>query len=111
MGSNLFVGNLPHSINNDQLRELFEAYGSVTSARVIMDKVTQRSKGFGFVEMGSETEAKAAIEGLDSKEVSGRPIAVKVANPREERGNGGGGAPSGGRRNFGNNSGSRGGRR
>ncbi len=96
MKKNLFIGNLPHSINDDQLRELFEAYGAVASARVIMDRMTQRSKGFGFVEMESEAEAEAAIEALDSKEVGGRPIAVKVANPRESRPGGGGGG--GGRR-------------
>ncbi|MCH9632782.1 MAG: hypothetical protein S4CHLAM6_11240 [Chlamydiae bacterium] len=99
MKKNLFIGNLPHSINDDQLRELFEAHGAVESARVIMDRMTQRSKGFGFVEMSSEAEAEAAIEALDSKEVNGRPIAVKVANPRESRGGGGNG---GGRRYDGN---------
>lgn len=100
MTKNLFIGNLPHSINDDQLRELFEAHGAVESARVIMDRMTQRSKGFGFVEMSSQAEAEAAIEALDSKEVNGRPIAVKIANPRESRGGSGGGG--GGRRFDGN---------
>ena len=90
MTKNLFIGNLPHSINDDQLRELFEAHGAVESARVIMDRMTQRSKGFGFVEMSTQAEAEAAIEALDSKEVNGRPIAVKIANPREPRSGGGG---------------------
>lgn len=85
MAKKLFVGNLSHSINDDQLKEVFEPFGSVQSARVIMDRETRRSKGFGFVEMGSETEAQAAIDGLNTTEVSGRPITVKEARPREER--------------------------
>lgn len=98
MATNLFVGSLPYSVDDAQLQELFAAVGNVASAKVIMDRESGRSKGFGFVEMGSDEEAKAAIEQLDGKEVEGRTIAVKEAQPREERGE---------RRSFGGNGGGR----
>jgi RNA recognition motif-containing protein len=98
MATNLFVGSLPYSVDDAQLQELFAAVGNVVSAKVIMDRESGRSKGFGFVEMGSDEEAKAAIEQLDGKEVSGRAIAVKEAQPREDRGE---------RRSFGGNGGGR----
>ena len=96
MSKNLYVGNLPYSIDSSQLESLFEAYGAVNSAQVINDRDTGRSKGFGFVEMANDQEADAAIEGLNGKEEEGRALTVNVARPREERGGGGGG---GGRRN------------
>ena len=102
MATNLFVGSLPYSVDDAQLQELFAAAGTVTSAKVIVDRDSGRSKGFGFVEMGTDEEAKAAIEQLDGKEVDGRAIAVKEAQPRENRdrgsfGGGGGGGYGGGR--------------
>ncbi|MFW5893846.1 MAG: RNA recognition motif domain-containing protein [Verrucomicrobiota bacterium] len=96
MSKNLYVGNLPYSIDSSQLESMFEAYGTVNSAQVINDRDTGRSKGFGFVEMANDQEADAAIEELNGKEVEGRALTVNVARPREERGGGGGG---GGRRN------------
>ncbi|MBQ7651089.1 MAG: RNA-binding protein [Victivallales bacterium] len=89
MGKNLYVGNLSYSIKDDELNSIFAAYGKVTSAQVIMDRETQRSKGFGFVEMPDDTEALAAIEALNGKEVNGRPLTVNEARPREPRRNGG----------------------
>lgn len=94
MATNLFVGSLPYAIDDAALQELFASVGNVVSAKVIMDRETGRSKGFGFVEMGSDEEAKAAIKQLDGKEVEGRTIAVKEAQPRENRE----------RRSFGDNS-------
>ena len=85
MATNLFVGSLPYAIDDAQLEELFAPFGTVTSAKVIMDRETVRSKGFGFVEMATEDDAKAAMAGLDGKEVMGRAIAVKEAQPRENR--------------------------
>lgn len=96
MASKLFVGSLPYSITDQQLNDLFAEFGKVVSATVIIDRETNRSKGFGFVEYESSEEAKAAIEGLNEKEVEGRRIVVNEAKPREERprrnfdGNGGG---------------------
>lgn len=89
---NIFVGSLPWSTEGDDLREIFEAYGSVDSAKVISDKFTGRSKGFGFVEMSNEEEAKKAIAELDGSEVSGRSIVVNESKPKpegERRGGGG----------------------
>lgn len=108
MATNLFVGSLPYSVDDAQLEELFAAAGTVTSAKVITDRETGRSKGFGFVEMSTDDEAKAAIAQLDGKEISGRAIAVKEAQPRENRerrpfsggGNGGGGGGFGGGRRY-----------
>lgn len=85
MATNLFVGGLAYAVTDDELRELFEAAGTVKSAKVIVDKYSNQSKGFGFVEMGSDDEAKKAIDDLNGKEVQGRSIAVSEARPREER--------------------------
>jgi len=85
MGKNLYVGNLPYSIDNNQLKDLFTEAGSVESATVITDKLSGRSKGFGFVEMATDEEAAKAIETLNEKEIEGRNIKVNEARPREER--------------------------
>jgi RNA recognition motif-containing protein len=85
MAKNLYVGNLPYSIDDNQLKDLFSEAGSVTSATIITDKMSGRSKGFGFVEMSSEEEAAKAIEMFNEKEVEGRNIKVNEARPREER--------------------------
>ena len=81
----LYVGNLAFSTTNDELKAAFEQFGAVESATVIMDRETGRSKGFGFVDMNNDEEAKAAIEGLDGKPLGGRNIRVNEARPREER--------------------------
>lgn len=81
----LYVGNLAFSTTNDELKAAFEQFGAVESATVIMDRETGRSKGFGFVDMGNDEEAKAAIEGLDGKPLGGRNVRVNEARPREER--------------------------
>ncbi|MGH7195417.1 MAG: RNA recognition motif domain-containing protein [Candidatus Saccharimonadales bacterium] len=88
MATKLFVGSLPYALNDDSLGEIFANVGSVVSAKVIMDRETGRSKGFGFVEMSSEDEAKAAIDQLNGKEVEGRTIVVNMARPRENTGGG-----------------------
>ncbi len=85
MASKLFVGSLPYSTTDDQLQELFAQYGNVVSAKVIFDRDTNRSKGFGFVEFEDDAEAKAAIDALNESEVDGRKIIVNEARPREER--------------------------
>ncbi len=82
---NIYVGNLSYGVNDDNLREVFEAYGEVSSAKVITDKYSGRSKGFGFVEMDNDSEAQAAIEQLDGAEIDGRSVKVNEARPREER--------------------------
>ena len=82
---NLYVGNLPYSINDDKLRDLFAEYGAVDRASVIMDKFSGQSKGFGFVEMSDSTAANRAIEALNGQDVDGRPLRVNEARPREER--------------------------
>jgi RNA recognition motif-containing protein len=104
MSKKLYVGNLAYSINNSDLEEMFAAHGSVQSAQVIVDRDTGRSKGFGFVEMESDQEARAAIGALNGKEVDGRTLTVNEARPREERGGGGGG-----RGGYGGGGGGRGG--
>ncbi len=85
MATKLFVGSLAWATTDDSLREFFEAVGTVVSANVIRDRETNRSKGFGFVEMSSDDEAKAAVSQLDGKDLDGRPIVVNEAKPREER--------------------------
>lgn len=80
---NIFVANLNFKVTNDSLKELFEAYGEVGSAKVVMDKTTGRSKGFGFVEMPNDSEAKAAVSQLNNQEAFGRPLVVKEALPRD----------------------------
>lgn len=83
MATNLFVGSLSWNVTDDQLKELFETVGKVVSAKVITDRDTNRSKGFGFVEMGSDDEAKAAVDQMNGKELDGRPINVSEARPRD----------------------------
>jgi cold-inducible RNA-binding protein len=85
MATKLFVGSLAYSINDDELKQLFEGHGEVVSAKVIIDRDTNRSKGFGFVELNSEEEAQAAIKDLNGREVSGRTIIVNVAKPMAPR--------------------------
>lgn len=90
MATKLFVGKLSFDTTNDGLQTLFAQYGTVTSAQVIMDRDTNRSKGFGFVEMEDQAAAQAAINALDGKEFEGRTIVVNVARPREDRPQSGG---------------------
>ena len=82
---NIYVGNLPNSLTEDELRAAFEAYGEVSTANIITDRFTRQSKGFGFVEMPNKTEAEAAINGLNEANMDGRNIRVNEAKPREER--------------------------
>ena len=98
MGNKLYVGNLSYNVRDEDLNQAFAQYGSVTSAKVMMDRDTGRSKGFGFVEMGSDPEAQAAINGMNGQALDGRAIVVNEARPREERpgGFGGGGGSRGG---------------
>ena len=91
MGKKLYVGNLSYGLSDSDLEQMFAAHGSVRSAQVIMDRDTGRSKGFGFVEMGSDQEAQAAIAAMHGKEVEGRTLTVNEARPKEDRGGGGGG--------------------
>ncbi len=85
MGNKLYVGNLAYSVRDQDLQDAFAEFGAVSSAKVMMDRETGRSKGFGFVEMGSDAEAQAAINGLNGQPVAGRAIVVNEARPREER--------------------------
>ena len=96
MGKRLYVGNLAYSVNDAELQQLFEQHGSVASAQVVMDRDTGRSKGFGFVEMGSEAEAQAAIEALNNAQIGGRTLTVNEARPKTEGGAGRGGYGGGG---------------
>ena len=99
MGNKLYVGNLSYNVRDDDLQQAFAQYGSVSSAKVMMDRDTGRSKGFGFVEMGSDAEAQSAINGMNGQSLDGRAIVVNEARPREERPGGfggGGGSRSGG---------------
>ena len=98
MGNKLYVGNLAYSVRDDSLMQAFSSFGTVTSAKVMMDRETGRSKGFGFVEMGSDAEAQAAINGMNGQSLEGRAVVVNEARPREERpgGFGGGGGSRGG---------------
>jgi RNA recognition motif-containing protein len=99
VGNKLYVGNLAYSVRDDSLlQQAFSQFGTVTSAKVMMDRETGRSKGFGFVEMGSDAEAQAAINGMNGQALEGRAVVVNEARPREERpgGFGGGGGRSGG---------------
>jgi len=96
MGNKLYVGNLSYNIRDDDLQQAFAQYGSVSSAKVMMDRDTGRSKGFGFVEMGSDPEAQAAINGMNGQALDGRAIVVNEARPREERPGGFGGSRGGG---------------
>ena len=110
MGNKLYVGNLPYSVRDNDLQQAFGQFGSVTSAKVMMERDTGRSKGFGFVEMGSDAEAQAAINGMNGQPLSGRSLVVNEARPMEPRpprtggyggGGGGGGGYGGGRREGG----------
>jgi RNA recognition motif-containing protein len=100
MGNKLYVGNLPYTVRDGDLEQSFGEFGSVTSAKVMMERDTGRSKGFGFVEMGSDAEAQAAIEGMNGQSLGGRSITVNEARPMEPRaprsGGYGGGDRSGG---------------
>ncbi|MCM5682608.1 RNA-binding protein [Schlegelella sp. S2-27] len=112
MGNKLYVGNLAYSVRDEDLNDAFSQFGTVTSAKVMMDRDTGRSKGFGFVEMGSDAEAQSAINGMNGQSLSGRAIVVNEARPREDRPGGGGGGfggPRGGGGGFGGGGG--GGRR
>ena len=110
MSKKLYVGNLSYEVTDSALAAMFEAHGAVKSAQVIMDRDTGRSKGFGFVEMGSDQEAQAAIAALSGKQVGGRNLTVNEARPREDRG-GGGRSGGGGGYGGGGRGGSGGGRR
>ena len=105
---NIYVSNLSFNTNDAELNELFSKFGTVSSAKVIMDRESGRSRGFGFVEMPSNDEGKDAMLGLNNKEVEGRPMSVSVAKEREERTSGGGGNRGGG---YSNNRGGGGGNR
>ncbi len=98
---NIYVGNLSYGVSDDNLREVFEAFGAVSSAKVITDKYSGRSKGFGFVEMDNDAEANAAIEQLDGAEIDGRSVKVNEARPKEDNRGGGGGYRGGGNRGGG----------
>ena len=91
MGKKLYVGNLSYGVSDSTLQEMFSAHGNVESAQVIMDRDTGRSKGFGFVEMGSEQDAQAAIAAMNGKEMEGRTLTVNEARPKESGGGGRGG--------------------
>ena len=95
MAKKLYVGNLTYDTSDSDLQRMFEEFGTVSSAQVISDRETGRSKGFGFVEMGSDQEAQAAINALNGKDVGGRALTVNEAKPREDRGGGGGGGRGG----------------
>ena len=94
--SKLYVGNLPFSIDEARLQSLFAEFGNVTSAKIIMDRDSGRSKGFGFVEMASSQEAQAAIQKMNGSEIDGRALTVNEARPQEPRNFGGGGGGGGG---------------
>ncbi|MGD0462080.1 MAG: RNA-binding protein [Tepidisphaeraceae bacterium] len=96
MGKKLYVGNLSYEVDSSALEQLFTPHGTVTSAQIINDRDTGRSKGFGFVEMGSDGEAQAAIAALNGKDHGGRALTVNEAKPRESRPSGGGGGGYGG---------------
>ncbi len=98
MGNKLYVGNLPYTVRDEDLQQSFSEFGSVTSAKVMMERDTGRSKGFGFVEMGSDAEALAAVEGMNGQSLGGRSLVVNEARPMEARPprTGGFGGPRGG---------------
>lgn len=97
---NIYVGNIPREASEDDLREAFAAFGQVASVAIIKDRYSGESRGFGFVEMPSQEEAQAAINGLNGKEFKGRTLNVNEARPREDRPRGGGRRPGGGRRGW-----------
>lgn len=106
MGKKLYVGNLTYQVNESDLEALFSQFGTVQSAQIIVDRDTNRSKGFGFVEMDTDAQAQAAIDGLNGRDHGGRNLTVNEAKPREPRPGGGGG---GGRGGYGGGGGGRGG--
>jgi hypothetical protein len=118
MGNKLYVGNLPYSVRDSDLEQAFGEFGAVTSAKVMMERDTGRSKGFGFVEMGSDDEAQAAINGMNGQPLGGRNVVVNEARPMEARpprtggggygGGGGGGGGGGDRGGYGGGGGGRG---
>jgi len=93
---NIYIGNLPFNMGEEELKEIFEEYGEVSSVKVVMDKLTGRSKGFGFVEMDDDSSANKAIEELNNAEVAGRNIKVNESKPRENNSRGGGDRRGGG---------------
>ena len=95
MGKRLYVGNLSYQVDSSELEQMFSAHGSVQSAEVVSDRMTGRSKGFGFVEMGTDEEAQKAITALNGQQNQGRALTVNEAKPREERPRGGGGGGGG----------------
>jgi RNA recognition motif-containing protein len=101
MGKKLYVGNLSYDVDSSALEQMFAAFGTIQSAQIISDRETGRSKGFGFVEMGSDAEAQAAIAGMNGKQMGNRSLTVNEAKPREDRGGGGRGGHGGGRGGFG----------
>ena len=115
MGNKLYVGNLPYSVRDSDLEQAFSQFGAVTSAKVMMERDTGRSKGFGFVEMGSDAEAQAAITGMNGQPLGGRSVVVNEARPMESRpprsggygGGGGGGYGGGGGGGYGGGGGGR----
>jgi len=117
MGNKLYVGNLPYSVRDEDLQQSFSQFGAVTSAKVMMERDTGRSKGFGFVEMGSDAEAQAAINGMNGQPLGGRSVVVNEARPMEARpprsggfgGGGGGGYGGGGGGGYGGGGGRSGG--
>lgn len=96
MGNKLYVGGIPYSVTEHQLQEIFSPHGTVESAKVITDRMTGRSRGFGFVEMSSDSEAQVAIEALNGTQLEGRSITVNEARPQQPRQGGGGGGGFGG---------------
>ena len=112
MGSKLYVGNLSYNVTSQDLESMFSAHGTVKSAELISDRDTGRSKGFGFVQMGSDAEAQAAIAALNGQQNNGRALTVNEAKPREDRprGGGGGGGYGGGGGGYGGGGGGRGGK-
>lgn len=101
MNNKIYVGNLSFDATQTEIENAFAAYGTVQSVNLVTDRETGRPRGFGFIEMGTDAEAQAAIEGLDQQELGGRRLTVNIAKPRENRGGGGGGGFGGGRGGYG----------
>jgi len=111
MSNKLFVGNLSFDTTENDLQDAFAAYGTVTEANLMMDRMTNRPRGFAFITMSTAEEAEKAIAGLNGRDLGGRALTVNVAKPREERPRSGGGGGGGGRREFGGGGGGGGGGR
>jgi RNA recognition motif-containing protein len=109
--TNIYVGNLPFDISEEQLQQAFAEFGAVERVSIVTDRATGQPRGFGFVEMPNDTEAQAAIQGLNGKDLGGRTLNVNVARPKTEGGGGGGGGGRGGSRGGGGGGGGGGGRR